>query len=191
MSSNAVPKPIDIIVIPAPKEKSREDAVILGQAESDGTKKQIDVLRAEPITSSAKEGHTGKKRVFKSWRRDPDAKVVGLKNYGLDRAVYEKRRQLEHSHSRNSLASLTTFQNGGEGNKRNKRAHFAVEEKEEEIRRTATKNPFVLFYLGNLAALKVILYYLSKSSDTVVFPNQYLFETSKRTLTCFPVNALL
>ena len=39
---------------------------------------------------------------------------------------------------------------------------FAVEKEEERVRKNVTKNPFVLFYLGNLAALKILIYYFSK-----------------------------
>ena len=39
---------------------------------------------------------------------------------------------------------------------------FAVEKEEEMVRKNVAKNPFVLFYLGNLAAIKVVIYYFSK-----------------------------
>jgi hypothetical protein len=45
---------------------------------------------------------------------------------------------------------------------RSKHRLFAVEKEEERVRKHVTKNPFVLFYLGNLAAIKVLIYYFSK-----------------------------
>ena len=47
---------------------------------------------------------------------------------------------------------------------------FAVEKEEEMVRKNVTKNPFILFYLGNLAAIKVLIYYFSKCHR---IPHQY------------------
>jgi hypothetical protein len=127
-----------------------------------------------------------KKKGLKNWRGDPDSKVVGLKNYGLDKAAYEKRHQLQPPSSvdsRKSVASLATVQGGGggEGKPRssNRVHYFSVEENEVEVRRTATTNPLVLFYLGNLAALKVIFYYLSKYSELFCFPANIEFPSQE------------
>ena len=42
------------------------------------------------------------------------------------------------------------------------RAEKTVEAKEDEVRAKEERNPFVLLYLGNLAALKVLFYYLGE-----------------------------
>ena len=73
-----------------------------------------------------------------------------MKNYGPENT----RHQLPHSSYDGS-----PLMDGVKSPK----ARFAVEEKEEEVRRAATRNPFVLSYLGILAAMKVMIYYLSKS----------------------------
>lgn len=62
----------------------------------------------------------------------------------------------------NSNASETTPANFVAGNSRKKNRLFAVEKEEEMVRKNVTKNPFILFYLGNLAAIKVLIYYFSK-----------------------------
>lgn len=85
---------------------------------------------------------TGVRRLHSS-RKRRDEKVVGLKHYGLENPV---RQQLHHP--------AASFDNTG--------GRFAVEAKEEEVRRSATRNPFVLCCLANVAALKVMVYYLSK-----------------------------
>jgi predicted Rossmann fold nucleotide-binding protein DprA/Smf involved in DNA uptake len=78
---------------------------------------------------------------FTAWKRKKDSKIVGLKHYGLD----SPRHQLQNHHQ-------------------TKHRLFAVEQEEELVRKNVAKNPFVLFYLGNLAAIKVIIYYFSTYS---------------------------
>ena len=107
--------------------------------------------------SSGKKNTNKQKKSLKTWRRDADQKVVGLKQYGLDSSTFENRRKLlpNSAHSRRSLRSLTKTNNVGG-------VKFSVEEKEEEVFEKAIRNPFQLLYLGILAALKVMVYYMSK-----------------------------
>lgn len=97
-----------------------------------------------------------------SWRHTADQKVVGLKRNALDQSTYEKRHRMMvgSNHSRRSVNSKRD--KGGPGTSSNKK--FSVEEKEEEARAKAMHNPFLLLCLGNLAAVKVMLFYLSKFS---------------------------
>jgi hypothetical protein len=155
--SNNLTEPVDNIEIERRTRENYPDAAIASpDQESDGTKTRTYLKLLKPITSVA-----SKETNRDDWRRNKDSKVVGLKNYGLDKSVYEKRHQYdaENRMSVASFASLDTVR-GGDG--KSQRVRFSVEEKEEEVRRSATKNCFVLFYLGNLAALKVMFYYLSK-----------------------------
>jgi hypothetical protein len=63
----------------------------------------------------------------------------------------------------NNNATTTTRTNVPmTSNNHSKHRLFAVEKEEERVRKHVTKNPFVLFYLGNLAAIKVLIYYFSK-----------------------------
>jgi hypothetical protein len=87
-----------------------------------------------------------------TWRHHADDKVIGLKNVGMNKSTRERRHQLIRTNSRKSVAS---------GLIAGERSHYSVEEMEEEVRAKETRNPCTLFYLGNLAALKVMVYYLS------------------------------
>jgi len=107
-------------------------------------------------SSTATNSNNKPKKSLKTWRRDTDEKVPGLKRFGLDETTYEKRHKLmvASNHSRRSGASRNA--------KLNASKKFSVEEMEEEVRAQAIQNPFRLLYLGNLAALKVMVYYMSK-----------------------------
>jgi len=112
-----------------------------------------------PSSSNKKNTKKQKKGLNATWRQEADQKVVGLKQYGLDSSTYENRRKLlpSSAHSRRSLASLKT-----KSKKNVSDVKFSVEEKEEEVLEKAIRNPFQLLYLGILAALKVMVYYMSK-----------------------------
>jgi hypothetical protein len=97
-----------------------------------------------------------------TWRAEVDQKVVGLKDKALDKSTYAKRRVLQiSSHSRRSAPNTI---NTPPAQGKNKNSHFSVEEKEILAHEKALTNPFQLLYLGNLAAMKVMLFYMSKSS---------------------------
>ena len=64
------------------------------------------------------------------------------------------------TNTNNATVTTPTNYNSTSNTKRNRL--FAVEKEEEMVRNNVTKNPFVLFYLGNLAAIKVLIYYFSK-----------------------------
>jgi hypothetical protein len=106
-------------------------------------KKQRSLLKLLSSTASALPKH--KSRVKR------DEKVVGLKHYGLENPA---RHQLHDSSFETSYRK--------DANARGVR--FAVEAKEEEVRRKETRNSFAICYFGNLAALKVMIYYLSEST---------------------------
>ena len=86
----------------------------------------------------------------KTWRRYTDSKIVGLKNFGLNKSEYDLR---HHAQQQTSISDneLNVTANGE-----------TIEEKEIRIRKAAPTNPFYLFVLGNLAAMKVLFLYLSK-----------------------------
>jgi hypothetical protein len=86
--------------------------------------------------------------------------MVGLKDYGLNKSITDKRHQFQ-ADAVAEAPSVSTI--GGKHHKR-----FSVEEKEEEARANATRDPFMLLYLGNVAALKVMMYYMSKFLAAVV-----------------------
>jgi len=111
-------------------------------------------------TSKVSNANTSKEKNLPrpSLRQAADQKVVGLKSNALDRSTREKRNRMMvgSNHSRRTLNSRNS-QRAASSNKK-----FSVEEKEEQARAKAMYNPFLLLYLGNLAAVKVMLYYLSK-----------------------------
>jgi hypothetical protein len=112
--------------------------------------KRSDIKSGEPIKTSA----TSIRSLPGDWRHDKDKKVVGLKNYGLNKSVYDKRHQFQPDVVADA-PSVSTID--GKPHQR-----FSVEEKEEEARANATRDPFMLLYLGNVAAFKVMFYYMSK-----------------------------
>jgi hypothetical protein len=90
---------------------------------------------------------------IKDFRAQAERKVVGLKNYGLDRRTTLKRRQPISALDASSVGAHSTSpgaQNRG----------LSVEEMEEKARKKTIKNPFRLMFLGNVAALRVVAYYL-------------------------------
>ncbi len=112
----------------------------------------IDENRGSTSSSAAK------KTRLTQWRKTTDQKVVGLKRVGLDASTYEKRRNIMvgSNHSRTSSKKATGAHHHHPTGK------FSVEEMEEQVHSKAIRNPFQLLYLGNLAALKVMLYYMSE-----------------------------
>lgn len=105
-------------------------------------------------SDGAKQRKNGKSTL--SWRTATDQMVVGLKSNALDRSTREKRHRLMvgSNHSRRSVASQR-----GKGGAPSRK--FSVEEKEEEAHAKAMHNPLLLLYLGNLASVKVMVYYMS------------------------------
>ena len=79
---------------------------------------------------------------------ETEGKVVGLKRYSLNPSTYELRQQLSGVESTRTL----TGEDLG--------PHVSVEALEATARSKVTRNPFYLLFLGNLAALKVMFYYL-------------------------------
>lgn len=89
-------------------------------------------------------------------RSKTEKKVIGLKNYGLDRSTRRKRRQPLTS---NSVGGDS--RQGGSGAMNNPdTSYLTIEEMEDDVRKHAITNPFHLMFLGNVAALKVFAYYL-------------------------------
>jgi hypothetical protein len=84
-------------------------------------------------------------------RASTEGKVVGLKNYGLDKSMYRQRQQ----QSQGSELKRTTRSIAAE-----KPKYVSIEEMEVIARREALTNPFQLLVLGNIAAFKVMGYYL-------------------------------
>jgi hypothetical protein len=87
-----------------------------------------------------------KRNVFTWWMRDHHHQQIPYRN-----------------NNNKSNVSETTPTNYNATNSAKKNRLFAVEKEEEMVRNNVTKNPFILFYLGNLAAIKVLIYYFSKS----------------------------
>ena len=89
-------------------------------------------------------------------RSRTEGKVIGLKHYGLDKSTKLKRElpvpRGEASASGDSKIGLTRLPQHEQ--------EISVEDIEEEARREAIQNPFKLMYLGNLAAFRVMVYYL-------------------------------
>jgi hypothetical protein len=113
---------------------------------------------------------------FMAWKRKKDSKIVGLKNYGLESPRHQLHNPISddgsHQNCHDNATTMKCDHNHCNGHGQNQYTTtkvsssssnrlFAVEKEEEMVRNNVTKNPFVLFYLGNLAALKVILFYFS------------------------------
>lgn len=101
----------------------------------------------------------------KTFRRNVDSKVVGLKNFGMDPVEYAMRHQLQQQcddganagkQAQSSMSSILPSPIAEE------RYVYedSVEYKEAEVRRKAIKSPYLLFLLGSLAAMKVLMFYL-------------------------------
>ena len=95
-----------------------------------------------------------KPSVVKDYRTHAEKKMVGLKNYGLDKSTVLKRQQ----------PVLPRGTSGGTtvigAHKHLPKVGLSIEEMEEQARAKAVMNPFALLFLGNLAALRVMAYYL-------------------------------
>lgn len=105
--------------------------------------KDIEIVNDDSVTTPRKS--------LQTWRQDKDEKVVGLKQYGLDPSTYGKRQKFMKAthHSRR------TGQHEPSGT-------LSVEQKEEKVRELAMHNSIQLLLLGIIAALKVMVYYMSK-----------------------------
>jgi hypothetical protein len=85
-------------------------------------------------------------------RASTEGKVVGLGNYGLDETVVQQRRQFAPSlESKSAIFSTHNVE---------KSKYVSIEEMEDIARYQSTRNPFKLLVLGNIAAFKVMGYYL-------------------------------
>jgi hypothetical protein len=85
-------------------------------------------------------------------RASTEGKVVGLGDYGLDETVFQQRRQFAPSlESKSAIFSTHNIE---------KSKYVSIEEMEDIARYQATRNPFELLLLGNIAAFKVMGYYL-------------------------------
>ena len=71
-------------------------------------------------------------------------------------------RSNNHQYNHSNTATPTNMETTHHNVTNRKDRLFAVEKEEEMVRKNVTKNPFILFYLGNLAAFKVLIYYFSK-----------------------------
>lgn len=105
-----------------------------------------------------------RKNEFTAWKRKKDSKIVGLKNYGLDSPRHQLHNALseEEGCGSNSVATQDNMFQKPPLHKTSRSRLFAVEKEEEIVRQNVTNNPCMLFYLGNVAALKVLIYYFSK-----------------------------
>jgi hypothetical protein len=113
----------------------------------------------------------------KTFRRNVDSKVIGLKNFGMDPVEYAMRHQLQQQSVDNagqqqqSLSSIRATQ------PRTAEERYvyedSVEYKEAEIRRKAIKNPYLIFFLGTIAAMKVLIFYLGKSRNYKIVISRY------------------
>ena len=118
---------------------------------------------ADEDSSSPQDRDPGKKepfwKPFDSWRANKDEKVVGLKTTALSRSTREKRQRLMvgSNHSRRSVTSQRRVQKDGVSGRK-----LSIEEMEEEAHAKELKNPFILLFLGNVAAVKVMIFYMSK-----------------------------
>jgi hypothetical protein len=83
-------------------------------------------------------------------RASAEDKVVGLKNYGLEESVYQQRRQFAPPslESKRTMSHTNNIEN-------DKSTYVSIEEMEDIARYQATRNPFQLLILGNIAAAKV------------------------------------
>jgi hypothetical protein len=107
-----------------------------------------------------------RKNKFTAWKRKKDSKIVGLKNYGLDSPRHQLHNVLseEEGCGSNSVATQDHLLHKPQYHSSSRSRLFAVEKEEEIVRQNVTKNPCMLFYLGNVAALKVLIYYFSTYS---------------------------
>jgi len=130
--------------------------------EQDNDKKKRSISHGVPVpgkgtstasTKDARPGHRGTS-VFPSIQTGADRKVVGLKDYGLGMSIRKKRREWQSS---KSVTGKSAKSAASENQKVKKPS---VEELEEIARHKAVTNPFKLLFLGNLAALKVMGFYL-------------------------------
>eukprot|EP00977_Amphora_coffeiformis_P006919 scaffold1508_cov178-Amphora_coffeaeformis.AAC.27 len=80
-------------------------------------------------------------------KEQTEGKLVGLKKYSLNPTDYKLRQQMS------ALDSTRTLEGEGEPT-------VSVEELEMKARTKTLKNPFYLLFLGNIAALKVMGFYL-------------------------------
>jgi hypothetical protein len=105
-----------------------------------------------------------RKNKFAAWKSKKDSKIVGLKNYGLDSPRHQLHNALSEEEGRgsNSVATLDHLLHKPQYHGSNRSRLFAVEKEEEIVRQNVTNNPCMLFYLGNVAALKVLICYFSK-----------------------------
>lgn len=92
--------------------------------------------------------------IMTQFRNSKDEKVVGLKNYGLTQSAHERRRRM---HGDNGNTSVKTL---GSAKAPSPVPLKSIEEIEEEARDFATTNIWKLLFFGNLAAFKVMAYYL-------------------------------
>lgn len=87
-------------------------------------------------------------------RASTEEKVVGLGNYGLDDTAFQQRRQYVPSmESKSAIFSTHNVE-------KSKSKSISIEEMEDNARYEALRNPFSLLVLGNIAAFKVMGYYL-------------------------------
>jgi hypothetical protein len=114
---------------------------------------------------------TQRKNKFTAWKRKKDSKIVGLKHYGLESPRHQLHNALSNEDGCSGSNSFESTSYHGPHSKQHRKYHtslstrsklFAVEKEEDVVRKQETKNPLILFYLGNIAAMKVLIYYFSK-----------------------------
>jgi hypothetical protein len=167
---------------PTPKASGKSIVAVENPQDDEKNKRRtllnFDRIRGGPLPNSSSDPKDGKSKserqhsavstssvpppsLKSTWRDEVDQKVVGLKDNALDKSTYAKRRVIQiSSHSRRSAPNTI---NTPPAQGTNKFSQFSVEEKEILAHEKALTNPFQLLYLGNMAAIKVMLYYMSKS----------------------------
>jgi hypothetical protein len=113
----------------------------------------------------------------KTFWRTVDSQGIGLKNFGMDPMDHATRNQLQQQYDDASGQQPTASSIPAD------RYVYvdSVEYKESEVRRKAIKNPYLLFFLGTLAAMKVLIFYLSALHSKKCVTSTRLRLTSFRT----------
>jgi hypothetical protein len=149
-------------------ESTQLASTLMNLAEAEPTKLTYRSSRNSPTydTSSGMDcdlfAAIPRKNKFTAWKRKKDSKIVGLKNYGLDSPRHQLHNALSEEEGCGSNSVTTQDHPLKQPFHTSRSRLFAVEKEEEIVRQNVTNNPFMLFYLGNVAALKVLIYYFSK-----------------------------
>ena len=152
-------------------EQAHFDTTLMNLGDSEPIKLTNRNSRSSPTYASSCEKDSNafasiaRNNKFAAWKRKKDSKIVGLKNYGLDSPRHQLHNALseEEGCGSNSVATLDhhSHKQPFHHTSSSRSRLFAVEKEEEIVRNNVTNNPCMLFYLGNVAALKVLICYFS------------------------------